>query len=221
MAKAWARLAASAECAVVLVHHTAKSSGFEITAERARGAVSLVNAARSVVALNRMDAEEARKLGVRHSERRRYFRAFDDKNNRAPPADNSDWYRLESVILPNGTDEDCLGDNVGVVTPWSPPASSEASLDRAQVADLQAAIAGDEWRESDRAEHWAGKAVADVFGLDHDEKADRVRIKIILKQCIERGWLAIESRPDSHREKRRWVPCAMSIRFLWTQMARE
>lgn len=205
VAKAWARLAATTDCVVVIVHHTSKAGGLEITAERARGAVSLVNAARSVVALNRMDGEEARRLGVRSEERRRYFRAFDDKNNRAPPAESSEWYRLESVSLPNGNDGDCLGDNVGVVVPWSPPAARSETLEEALVADLQAMVANSEWRESDRAESWVGKAVGEIFGLDPDERADRAQIKAILKQCIKTGWLDIERRRDAHREMRPWI----------------
>jgi hypothetical protein len=43
-----------------------------------------------------------------------YFRSFNGKRNFAPPADLSDWFRLESVELRNG-------DNVGVVTPWVYP----------------------------------------------------------------------------------------------------
>ena len=38
-----------------------------------------------------------------------YFRSFNGKRNFAPPADQSDWFKLESIDLRNG-------DNVGVVT---------------------------------------------------------------------------------------------------------
>lgn len=205
VAKAWARVAAATNCAIILVHHTAKSGGAEITAERARGAGALVNAARSVLALNRMSDDEANKLGVREADRRRLFRAYDDKNNRAPPAENSDWYRLESVVLPNGDGDECFGDSVGVVVPWTPPALSNDLLDADKVAALQALIAAGEWRENERAELWAGKAAAEIFGLDVHEKAERGQIKIILKQCIRNGWLTTARRPDKHREERTWI----------------
>jgi hypothetical protein len=45
-----------------------------------------------------------------------YFRAFNGKRNFAPPADLSDWFRIESVVLRNG-------DDVGVVTAWPTPES--------------------------------------------------------------------------------------------------
>jgi RecA-family ATPase len=128
VAKAWARVASAANCSIVLVHHTAKLAGGEVTAEKARGASAFVNAARSVVALNRMTPEEARKWAIPEGEHRRYFRAYDDKNNRAPPADASDWYRLESVSLCNGAEPLDEGDSVGVVVPWTPPSvRSEAN----------------------------------------------------------------------------------------------
>ena len=38
----------------------------------------------------------------------------------APPPDASQWYRLESVHLPNGPDG-AMGDNVGVCMPWQWP----------------------------------------------------------------------------------------------------
>jgi hypothetical protein len=41
-----------------------------------------------------------------------YFRAFNGKRNFAPPAAESDWFKLESLMLANG-------DDVGVVTMWA------------------------------------------------------------------------------------------------------
>src|SRR5262249_31094615 len=45
-----------------------------------------------------------------------YFRSFNGKRSFAPPADQADWFKIESIDLPNG-------DNVGVVTPWAYPAN--------------------------------------------------------------------------------------------------
>lgn len=205
VAKAWARIAAMANCTIVLVHHTSKSAGIEITADRSRGAGSLVNAARSVVTLNRMTVDEAKALGVNETDRRRYFRAYDDKNNRAPPADASDWFRMESVTLPNGDGDTCFGDSVGVVVPWTPPAACVEELAPDHVAALQKLIDGGEWRENERAGFWAGKAIAEVFGLDVGDPFDRARVKAILKECLRRKWLRKEQRRDGHREMRNWI----------------
>ena len=75
VAKEWSLIASQANCAVVLVHHARKSGGEAVTAESARGASSLVDAARGGLALNTMNEAEAAKFGIDHDDRRRYFRA--------------------------------------------------------------------------------------------------------------------------------------------------
>lgn len=137
VAKAWGRVAERADCAVELIHHARKLAGAEVTAESARGAVALVSAARSARVLNRMTDDEAARSGV--DEHRRYFRAFSDKANLAPPAEASDWYRLESVALANG-------DSVGVVAPWQwPDPMAEATAH--DLLAVQRALAGQNARE--------------------------------------------------------------------------
>jgi hypothetical protein len=48
-----------------------------------------------------------------------YFRAFSGKRSFAPPAEQSDWFRRESLTLANG-------DNVWVAVLWKYPASQDA-----------------------------------------------------------------------------------------------
>jgi RecA-family ATPase len=57
--KAWGRLADECNCSINLVHHVRKGNGTETNADSARGAKSLVDAARSVVVFNRMSPDEA------------------------------------------------------------------------------------------------------------------------------------------------------------------
>lgn len=83
--KEWAKLAKRVNCAIVLVHHTKKLAGQKVTVEAARGAVALTAAARVTLVLNRMDEQEATRLGIDdEEERRRLFTVQDDKHNRAP-----------------------------------------------------------------------------------------------------------------------------------------
>jgi hypothetical protein len=213
VAKEWAKVAAAADCVIVLVHHTSKAAGAEVTVDRARGASALTNAARSVTVLNRMTDDEFNRFGLGMNTEpgdaggaRRYFRTFDDKANRAPAADGSDWYRMESVDLPNGQGDDWIGDSVGVATRYYPPAAGAAEpLAPTMAADVQALIAQGEWRESDKAEQWAGEAVAQALGLDASDKGHRVRIKAVLKDLLADGTLAREERPDASRRKRWWI----------------
>lgn len=72
VAKEWSRIASQAGSAVVLVHHARKTGGEAVTAESARGASSLVDAARGGLALNTMTEIEADKFGIDRDERRRY-----------------------------------------------------------------------------------------------------------------------------------------------------
>ncbi|WP_373928245.1 AAA family ATPase [Sphingomonas aerolata] len=213
VAKEWAKVAAAADCVIVLVHHTSKAAGMEVTVDRARGASALTNAARSVTVLNRMTDDEFNRFGLSLNAEpgdaggaRRYFRTFDDKANRAPAADGSDWYRMESVDLPNGEGDDWIGDSVGVATRYYPPAAGTAEpLAPTMAADVQGLIAQGEWRESDKAEHWAGEAVAQALGLDASDKGHRVRIKAVLRDLLTDGTLAREERPDASRRRRWWI----------------
>lgn len=183
IAKEWARLAKRCHCAIVLVHHAKKGDGKRVTSEHSRGASALVNAARSTLVLNRLDDEDAARMNIVPSERRRYFCVGDDKHNRAP-AEAADWYRLESVSLGNGGIEG--GDSVGVVTPWTPPRASE-QVSASDLQRVQTTIASGSWRYDVRArEAWAGVAIAGVLGLDPAD--DQARLKALIKD-----WIAAKS----------------------------
>ncbi len=192
VAKLWARVAVRGKCAVLLVHHARKLGEGEVNAEAARGAVALVAAARSVVTLNRMAANEAQRFGIEGEARRRYFRTYDDKNNRTPPADASEWFRLESVRLGNGDDG---GDSLPVVVPWTPPEAFDGVAVR-HLQALQTLLAGGEYRKSQQARHWAGEAVAEVLGLDLNRPPEKARIRALLKEWERTGAIRVEMRAD-------------------------
>lgn len=204
VAKQWAMVAVRAACSIVLVHHSKKLGGAEVSAEASRGASALANAARSVLALNRMSDDEADKFGIEGEDRRRLFRAYDDKNNRAPPAESSDWFRLESVSLENGDGEQ-PADSMQVVVPWSPP----DMFDGVTVDDLravQSAVAQHgQCRESKQAADWVGNLVADTLGLDLARSGDRAKVKGLLAQWVRNDALRVETRPDSKRTPRKFI----------------
>lgn len=204
--KEWAKVAAATHCVIVLVHHTSKMAGAEVTVDRARGASALPNAARSVLVLNRMTEDEARRWGIEPGDARRFFSTYNDKSNRSPSAGAVDWHEILSVDLPNGEGDDWIGDSVGAVTRWYPPAVGPTEpLAPDTAAQVRALIAQGEWRESDRAERWAGKPIAQVLELDIDDKAQRARVKSVLKELLADGTLAKEERRDGHREMRTWI----------------
>ncbi|WP_203309626.1 AAA family ATPase [Sphingomonas beigongshangi] len=202
IAKEWALVAKNAHAAIGLAHHVSKAGAGEVTALSGRGAVALVNACRSVMVLNRMSEEEAKRYGIEDEKRRRYFRVYDDKNNRAPPSDKSDWFTMASVSLGNGVNDE--GDNMGVVLPWSPPDAFEGiSVDH--LRQVQAAIAAGEYKHHHSAADWAGNIIADVLGLNINDKVDRARVLRMLGTWIENDVLRVEERRDANRQMKKFV----------------
>jgi hypothetical protein len=200
--KAWAEIADETRCAIELVHHSRKTNGLAITVEDGRGAVALLNAARSARTLNVMTKDEAEKAGIK-DEPRFYFRLDNGKANLAPPPERSTWHRLVSVPLGNER-PDRPGDHVGVVTAWEWPSVFEGVT----VSDLravQAKVARGEWRADAQATAWVGNAVAEVLGLDTDEPAVRSKVKGLLKVWIETDALRIVERVDPKRMPRKYV----------------
>jgi len=208
VAKLWGRVAKRTNCAIVLVHHTKKMAGQKVTAEASRGAVALINAARTALVLNRMDPDEGVRFGITDdAERRRFFTVQDDKHNRAP-AEDAEWYRIASVDLGNGRMGH--GDNIGVIVGWTPPDTFDGiSVDH--LRKVQKAIDGGAYRKSDQSPDWAGHAVAEVLDLDMQDKGDRARVKRMLAEWLKNGALAEEMRKDGKSNQRpfiavgRWV----------------
>lgn len=215
VAKAWSRIATEAQCAVVLVHHARKSNGGEISAESARGASALVDAARGGLALNTMTQAEAERFGIPSDQRRRFFRADDAKPNRAPPGVGQ-WFEIVSVHLGNGPNG---GDSVGVATPWSPP-DPFADVTIANLKAVLAKVADGGWRKDAQSPDWVGSMVGEVLELDvgppqktdrtPTQNADRKRVQAIIDMWIANGALRVEERPDQKRKLKEFIAVGSS-----------
>lgn len=199
--KRWKRLAQETGCAVVLVHHTRKLGGREVTAEDGRGAVALRDAARVVLTLNTMSQAEAEELGISDVKlRRRLVRIDTGKANRAPP-DAATWIKLEGQSLGNG-DGDEPSDHVGVATLWEKP-NVFHGLTTWHLYQVQQRVAAGQWRDNAQASDWVGHVVAQVAGLSADR--DKARIKAMLKEWKRNGALKVERQPDKHGDERPFV----------------
>ncbi|APZ97339.1 hypothetical protein BWQ93_01655 [Sphingopyxis sp. QXT-31] len=199
--KRWKRLAKSTGCAVVLVHHTKKLGGREVTAEDGRGAVALRDAARVVLPINPMSDREADELGITDPQLRRSLVRIDmGKANRAPP-DAATWIKLESQSLGNGVDGE-PSDYVGVATPWEKPDIFHG-LTAADLYEVQQRVKAGEYRESVQAKDWVGHALAEVACLSAER--DKGRIKAILRTWFASGALAVERRVDNKGNDRPFV----------------
>lgn len=203
IAKRWGRLASHCQCAIVLVHHSRKLAGQAVTAEASRGAVALINAARSVLVFNRMTAEEADRFGINDdAERRRHFTVQDDKHNRAPP-EKAKWFRIASVPLGNG-------DDIGVVEPWTPPDAFEG-IDHSVLREVQARVADGKWRENVQSSDWVGIAVANAIGADLDNPTDKSRVKALVKGWIRSDVLRVVEGKDDNHNTRKFVRVGVHV----------
>lgn len=200
VAKRWKRLANETNSAIVLVHHTSKSGGREITADSSRGASALVNAARSTLVLNPMTKEDGERFGITETKELRHFvRVDDDKPNRAPPQ-SAAWFRKASYALGNRDDFDRT-DSVGAIERWTPPDPFDGISTR-DLYSVQLAINAGNFGANVQAKDWAGQAVAEVIGADLDDKADKARVKSLLRTWTDNGAFAVDPRPTGKgREK--------------------
>ena len=200
----FADIADACDCAIDLVHHVRKTSGAEVTVEDGRGAVAMLGAVRSARVLNPMSADEAAKAGG--VEAREFFRVTNGKANLAPRADKSDWYRLRSVSLGNGSGgpfDD--SDHVQAVEAWEWPDMME-SVTVAHLRETQRIVRTGEWREAVQSkEKWVGAAVAQAMHLDWMNKAHRATINAALASWYASGMLVKVRRLDQHREERTFV----------------
>lgn len=202
IAKEWGRVADAGNCAVHLVHHTRKMGGgneAEVTTESSRGGKALTDACRVVRAVNRMTKEEAERAGVENH--RLFFRTMNDKANLAPPADQSDWFQLQSIHLGNGP---MGGDSVGVVTTWTWP-DPLAGITGADFEKVARVIRGGRWREDVQASAWVGKAVAEALSMDASDKTDRTKIKGMLAMWRKAGSLIVVDGKDEQRRDRKFI----------------
>jgi hypothetical protein len=208
VAKRWARVAVATGCAIVLVHHSRKLSGEAVTADSARGAGALNNAARITLVLNRMTPEEADMFGLDAAAHRSYFSVGDDKHN-LTPADAADWFQLVSVDLGNGNDVHDA-DSVGVVVPWRPPELMQG-VSSDHLFAIQRALNGGDYFKDGQAKSWAGDVVAKVLKIDATEPNSKKRIKKLLEKWISNGALKIEMKENNQRKQQaavvagRWV----------------
>lgn len=191
--KAWCRIAGAANCAIELVHHVRKQqAGTEMTAESARGAKALVDAARSVRVLSRMTKEQGERAGV--DNHRQHVRVDLDKQNLSPPSEKASWFKIENFSLPNG-------DDVGVAVPWRWP-NPFNGLTTGDLLRVQKAIDGKNARAHPSANEWVGKIVASVLGLDLADKAARTKVKALIKEWIANGALQVVMARDDARKDR-------------------
>ncbi len=186
------KLAHDTGCAILIVHHSKKLSGKEVTAEDGRGAVALRDAARVVLTLNPMSQTEADALGIGGSQLRQSLVRIDvGKSNRASKGDTT-WIRLTGQDLGNGSPAE-PPDIVGVATLWKKPDVMDGVTDT-HIANIQQQVTVGKWRKNVQAKNWIGYLVAEILALSIAD--DKSRINKIVVRLIEKGLLVEKSLPD-------------------------
>lgn len=202
VAKLWAQIADDTNCAIDVVHHLRKLADREATVEDARGAISLIGAARSVRVLNRMSVEDANAAGIDVKDRYSYFHIHYGKQNLTRMDTTQHWRKMESVRLGNGPNKITPGDSAGVVTAWKWPTTEEivSDLSPEQIANIKSVLRGQGYKAAPQGKPWAGDAIAYVIGEDLDDKAARKRVGSLLKALLKEGVLEqIEDRDPVSR----------------------
>lgn len=205
VAKLWAQIADHTNCAIDIVHHLRKLADREATVEDARGAVSLIGAARSVRILNRMSANQAKDAGLSEQDRYGYFSITHGKANLTAMSSKLDWRRLDGVPLGNGRGLTKPQDFAPVVVEWQWPSMEkqlEAVSDEALVAIKKRIGGGDYWVSEQSKTNWAGIIVADILKVDLDDKTEKNRVVRLLKFWQKSGHLTTELRLDERRKQR-------------------
>lgn len=192
VAKLWAQIADKTNCSIDIVHHLRKVADREATVEDARGAVSLIGAARSVRVLNRMSEDQASAAGIDPGSRFGYFSVTYGKSNLTAMSHKLDWRKLEGVPLGNGSGLATPQDYAPVVTEWKWPSAEDMAeeVSPEQLEHIKTLIDNGDYKANEQAKDWAGMAVAFALSMDIDEAATKKHVKRLLKVWVKDGVFA-------------------------------
>lgn len=170
------RMAVRHDLALVLVHHTSKGPKTPGDMDSARGASSVVSAARVVLTVSTMDESAAESFGISADSRRHYFRVDGAKSNYAELTE-AEWFERQSYELENG-------DTVAVPVVWEPP-STAVNLET--KAKIEAAVT-----TGSGAGPWSPKLSSDTRSIkrlfdQHGIKANRAQ-KAALADLLDSGF---------------------------------
>lgn len=187
------KLARDTDCAVHLVHHVRKGNGDDATVDSVRGANALIGAARAARVINRVSVDDAMKLGFEEHEATGIFRIDDAKANLAAPAERAVHMRTIGVQIANG-------EYIGTVTPIKLPdlfegITAEAAMKAQRIVGK--AAEDKPLRESQQAKQWVGHALAELLGIDTEDRAGKARMAGIIKQWIKTNVLRVEQEHDA------------------------
>lgn len=190
------RVADETSCAIGLVHHIRKGNGEDASIDSVRGAGSLISAARAARVVNRMQPDEAARIGIDEAEARSIFRVDDGKANLAPPADAAVYRKMIGVKIANG---EWIGVCVGYQLPDVFDGISGKDAKRMQQIVVDANNVGEPLRESSQSANWVGLAVAELLNIDISDKKGKGKVNTIVRTWLKTNVLATEKVMDKKK----------------------
>jgi hypothetical protein len=208
VASSFAAIAERADCSIEALHHMRKvaagGSNGDRTIDDSRGAIALVNTARSARVLNIMSDNERQRANVLPEHRTLHFRIDNGKTNMQPPGEKAEWRKLVSVPLGNATNDE-PEDWVGVVTKWEMPGALDG-ITTEHLDQVREMVRTRKYRADSRASSaWVGQAVAEVLGLNLEKETDRAKVKAVLKEWFASGALIKVNGKDEKGTERPFV----------------
>ena len=183
--KLLALIAYEANCSIVLLHHTNKAFG-QVNENSARGASSVVNAARSVVTINPVSKDEGQAFGIDEDDVDAYIKLHDHKNNRISACRLSTYMKFESVMIQTS---DGGEESVGVLVPENLEKIEVPILTELQISEVQVGMYEGFDRKSFQAQKWIGHTIAKMLGINLKPKCDNKIVSKIVDQLIKDGWI--------------------------------
>ena len=191
--KLLALIAYEANCSIVLLHHTNKAFG-QVNENSARGASSVVNAARSVVTINPLNDADAKLYDIDEDEMASYIKLHDHKNNRISACRASSYFKFESVMIQTS---DGVEESVGVIVPADLEIHEAQVLTENQIAHIQFEMGEGFDRHYHTAGKWIGHAVGKIMNLDVKKKNHKARIKDMIHELESNGYVQIVTGKDN------------------------
>jgi hypothetical protein len=194
-------IAHEAKTSVEFLHHTRKglasNNATAVTIDDARGADAIIAGPRDVRLINQMTEKEALAFDINPKEAWRYVRLDDGKQNLKPPGQAS-WTKLASHFLP-------CGESVGVATAYKVPQIFDG-ITRADAVVAQTLAQGAAYRADCQAKDWFGYVLGEKLGRDpRNNKADKEKLKGMIKTWTKNKVLKIEGREDEHRHMKEYI----------------
>lgn len=184
----FARIAQNCDAAVMLVHHTSKGNGSDVSAGQARGASAFVGACRDVRVMNIMSENEAITFGIGARDRSSYVSFGSDKSNYSARG-SKEWLHIKPINLGNWTDSYPHGDMVAVTVPWKEPSIFDG-ITGTDVENIIRSMGNETFRKSEKSPEWFGYFIANHMDWDAECKTIKKKLMVLIDAWLASGVLS-------------------------------